>query len=352
MRRLMRRMRSERGATAVLVAILLLPLMGIMAVAVDVGAMYAERAQLQNAADAGALAAARYCAYHSDCTDAAAQAGARSAAAEVTPGNILGGDPTIEELVFGDNTVRVPTATLGMSHPFAAVLGLSQSDVRAAGTAEWDRSFERATVVPFAVGECAFDASTLDGERQRYDLDWNKYCPGGVPGVFGWLAGDTSSCLKDIGLLQFVSIVEGNGGDCGVTDQDLAQAAAQLGCDLSAFSPGSKNIQKLFYCFVGKTLLVPVYGDNSECPGTAPDGKAYCITKFAAFEMYGLHVDVRGGDVEPGGNKVDYCPSPYAPCDLPNNWGSQAFDGRFISFVTPEDDWILAPPRPIVRLIG
>ncbi len=62
MRRLMRRLRAERGATATVVAFALIPLLGAGAIAVDVGALYAERAQLQNGVDAAALAIAATCA--------------------------------------------------------------------------------------------------------------------------------------------------------------------------------------------------------------------------------------------------------------------------------------------------
>jgi Flp pilus assembly protein TadG len=58
-RRARTRLSGERGATAVVVALLLVPLLGFAAIAVDIGAVYAERARLQTAADAAALAVAR-----------------------------------------------------------------------------------------------------------------------------------------------------------------------------------------------------------------------------------------------------------------------------------------------------
>src|SRR5262249_30110205 len=56
--------RDDRGAIGVLVAILLSAgvLTGLAALVVDVGQVYAERSQLQNGADAGALAVAKSCA--------------------------------------------------------------------------------------------------------------------------------------------------------------------------------------------------------------------------------------------------------------------------------------------------
>jgi len=62
MRRL-RRDGDDRGAVAVIVTILIgAVLLGMGALVVDVGQIYAERAQLQNGADAGALAVAQGCA--------------------------------------------------------------------------------------------------------------------------------------------------------------------------------------------------------------------------------------------------------------------------------------------------
>lgn len=51
----------ERGAAGVTVAVMMLVLIGAGAMAVDVGQIYAERSQLQNGADAGALAVAKSC---------------------------------------------------------------------------------------------------------------------------------------------------------------------------------------------------------------------------------------------------------------------------------------------------
>lgn len=64
--------RDDRGAVGVLVGVLIASgvLFGMAAVVVDVGEIYAERAQLQNGADAGALAVAKGCAIGSeDCSD-------------------------------------------------------------------------------------------------------------------------------------------------------------------------------------------------------------------------------------------------------------------------------------------
>ena len=58
MRSLTRHDQDERGAVLVWVALMLVVLLGIGALVIDVGALYAERRQLQNGADAAALAVA------------------------------------------------------------------------------------------------------------------------------------------------------------------------------------------------------------------------------------------------------------------------------------------------------
>ena len=51
---------NQRGVTAILVALLLVVLVGFTALAIDIGHLVLARNELQNAADAGALAGARF----------------------------------------------------------------------------------------------------------------------------------------------------------------------------------------------------------------------------------------------------------------------------------------------------
>jgi Flp pilus assembly protein TadG len=54
------RLRDQRGVTIILVAILMFVFLGIAALAIDLSSLYVTRNELQNAADAGALAGARF----------------------------------------------------------------------------------------------------------------------------------------------------------------------------------------------------------------------------------------------------------------------------------------------------
>ena len=59
-------MRTERerdeGAVMIWVALMMVVLLGVGAIVIDIGALYAEKRQLQNGADAAALAVAQDCA--------------------------------------------------------------------------------------------------------------------------------------------------------------------------------------------------------------------------------------------------------------------------------------------------
>ena len=58
----MRRLKDERGAVAIIVAAIMVPLLICTALVVDMGSAYVRKRELQNAADAAALAIALDCA--------------------------------------------------------------------------------------------------------------------------------------------------------------------------------------------------------------------------------------------------------------------------------------------------
>ena len=64
----MLRVGTDRGAIAVIVAILMVPLLGFAAISLDLAATHAERQQLQVGADAAALAIAQDC-VRGECDD-------------------------------------------------------------------------------------------------------------------------------------------------------------------------------------------------------------------------------------------------------------------------------------------
>jgi Flp pilus assembly protein TadG len=127
--------RDESGAIAIVVAVLFAALIGCAALAVDLGYLYAERAQAQVAADAGALAAASYL---PDDMAGAQTAGREyvaqnlpNATAVVTPG--FEGNPNNVEV-----KVRLQAPTF-----FARIFGIDSAGVGASAVAQYKASSYR-----------------------------------------------------------------------------------------------------------------------------------------------------------------------------------------------------------------
>jgi len=101
-------LKDERGVTAIVVALALLLLIGFAALAIDVGHLCVARAELQNAADAGALAGARFL-YNDDATVNTGANGIAIAAAtgnqsEGVPVEVTGGDVQRGHWCFATST--------------------------------------------------------------------------------------------------------------------------------------------------------------------------------------------------------------------------------------------------------
>ncbi|KQW04794.1 hypothetical protein ASC66_13815 [Leifsonia sp. Root4] len=263
------RLRSERGASAVIVAILLVPLIGFVAIAVDVGALYWERAQLQNGADAAALAIAQDCADATGCGDSAALA------ASYTNSNANDGAANVLTPVFPNNhTVIVSDSTReagsndsAISHPFAALIGTTSTTVGASATAEWGPP-GAGPVLPLALSFCEFQESLplVPGTRMSVRTDTNKICkkdPTGadIPGGFGWIDQIPGKCEAYVNLNAVGELWLGN--DPGNSVPSLCSAKLDL--------------------IKGTTVLIPIY-DASR--GTGQNGE-YRIYAFAAFHVTG-----------------------------------------------------------------
>ena len=125
--RVTRRLGDERGAAAVVLSLLMVPMLGFAAIAVDVGALYAERARLQIAADAAAFAVAQDCA-RGACGDM------RGTAQDLVDANM--GDATAAPPVLASDPVRVTvTGSTPTEHWFAPVIGHEATQVTATARA-------------------------------------------------------------------------------------------------------------------------------------------------------------------------------------------------------------------------
>lgn len=188
---------KERGAAGVMVAVMMLVLIGAGAMAVDVGQIYAERAQLQNAADAGAMAAAQRCHKAGSCTVAQATAWAT----ELSGPNSNDGATTIDSVdlsVPHQVTVRTSTrnGTSGsgfLTQLFSSALNAPPVKVGAHATASIE-SPPGGKGFPLAFSDCSYDLTTA---APTGAIQLIKYKPGRgsctstsghvIPGGFGWL---------------------------------------------------------------------------------------------------------------------------------------------------------------------
>lgn len=265
MRWLTQRMRDERGATAVLVGILIIPLLGFAAISVDVGALYSERAQLQNGADAAALAIAQECAEDKKC-DAPSALAATFANANSNDGssNVLTPTfPNATTVIVSTSTRDGATGASALSHPFAQFIGMNSSTVRASATAEWG-SPQQSSVLPLAISYCDFAAAANNpGTRVLIRYDTNKACKGPsgspIPGGFGWLD---------------------RGGKTCQTTVDLANNRVQSEAGNSY--PGSCD--SVMATLDETTIVIPIYNGAQSATGTP---KWYNLYGFAAFHITG-----------------------------------------------------------------
>jgi hypothetical protein len=159
------RMKDEDGAVAVVVAILLVLMLGIGAFVVDVGNLYWERRQLQNAADAGALAAAQEIVEGGTITQAR-----NVARAYADANNGRGAFVRSDEFIATDESVTVTArtgseATEGeLRSILAGVLGVESYATAARARVEWSGNVGGGQSIPIAICNRAYEYwTTLRG---------------------------------------------------------------------------------------------------------------------------------------------------------------------------------------------
>lgn len=257
------RMSNERGGVSVIVAVALVALLGFAAIVIDVGALYAERAELQSGSDAAALAIAQDCAVGAcGVPSATAQTFANSNAKDNAANVDMPTFPTPTSV-----RVRATTRDSGgagsLALMFAPVLGINEETVSATSTATWGSPAGGPAVLPLAFAPCVFD---LDGGIQVIETHGSGASPctstspsgATLPGGFSWLGGSTGSCEVQV--------------DINTTVPSSTGASMPSGCS-SVLVPS----------LVGETILLPLYDDKS---GTGA-GASYHIYGWAAFTIHG-----------------------------------------------------------------
>ncbi|WP_445442970.1 pilus assembly protein TadG-related protein [Clavibacter sp. km1a] len=301
-------LRDERGAVGVIVAVAMVALCGFAAVSIDVGALYVERAQLQNGADAAALAIAQDCADGS-CVDTTATARAFANA------NSGDGAANVAVPTLGANFVEVTTSTResdgtgALALTFAPVLGIDSQAVAATATARWGSPLTGPAALGMTFAPCVFQ---LDGAIQVISMHGDSggvscasTSPSGkvLPGGFGW--------LKD------------TAGDCQarVTAGTTATVSGSTGVSLP---PGCAA---LLTRMADEVILLPVYSDL----GGTGTSAYYQISGWAAFRLLGWNF--------PG---YTYNSQSYVGAHCKGT--CKGIIGRFVSFVSLDDRFSVGGP--------
>lgn len=244
----MRRLSDERGAVALVVALLLVPLLGFAALAVDTAALYVARTQLHNASDAAALAVAADCA-RGTCGDVSRTAS--SLAAANRPGDAA---PQTSTEVSG-SAVTVTTGS-SITPVFAGVLGVGPSTVQASTTVRWSPLTSATTPLPVALSVCERPGPAgvpADTAPHAVRISGSQTCEGPagtVPSGFSVLA--TGSCSARAVVGDSLPVVD-----------DVPP-----GCDVDSLRP-----------LLGTVVPVPVF-DQRTGTGSGSSVRVVGITGF------------------------------------------------------------------------
>ena len=279
------RLRDERGATSVVVALLMVPLLGFGAISVDVAASYSQELQLQNGADAAAHAIARDCVLDpSQCT-----ATKRTPTAQEMTNANRGVDAATATVTFPTST-SVKVRTTGVrNHWFAPVLGHDSSNIATESTATWEAPTEGIPELPLAISWCAFTLQTVGGMlptgtiSRTIHFTESPALPGSTSvsscnaptgyrplGGFDWLKVNSGTC-RARGPVKVGDVVWSNHYDNNNEGGDYRRPRSCSTSDVA-------KIQD-------KTILLPIW----DAHGTSSGYRFYRVYGFAAFRVTGYY---------------------------------------------------------------
>jgi len=321
MRSLTTRLRQpddDQGMVLLWVALTITVLLGMGALTIDLGALYLEKRQLQNGADAAALAIAFNCAKGSSCgsvmtiANTLADANSKDNASAVPkvcgvgPGLSASGCTTPSGLTSGSNWVQVFTSTEtssgGTKVPMvlAPLIGAaSGKTVKANATAQWGGLKSVRVSASLALSACEFVklGGRLDGSAFPsgntviyFHVFGDPNEPGvgsctpstsgvPVPGGFGWLR--SNSCKPNLTVNAWANADTGNNvpNGCNPTSWVGNEITLALYDDTRGTGNGAQYHIVGFVSF--KVSAVKFGGNNNspqnfQCP-MAPGNSGTCI---------------------------------------------------------------------------
>ncbi|MEO5313337.1 pilus assembly protein TadG-related protein [Pseudarthrobacter sp. CC12] len=329
MRRLNRTSENERGATAVMVAVMMVMLLSFGAIAVDVGGMYAEKSVVQNGADAAALAVAQKCSKNKDdpaCVTGSALSGTLANAN--AKDNLTNVASTVVNKPAGKVTVTTnaqDTSGVHFSTFFARIFGTNTTNISAVAEAKWGGA-KAGDIFPIAFSECEVDLSTSgDGALQfllshgtgagKKDTCHSTASGLEIPGGFGWLVTGGSCTVKVDLASPWVASNTGNNPEagCGSILQDWKDKLIA----------GKKVV-----------ALLPVFDQTS---GTGA-GSKFHLRAFAA-------IDIAGWDLA-NQDPFHYMPASAQAFKDAGGWKSSDLGivGKFVRYVSLDEEFDVGGP--------
>ncbi|GAA1342648.1 pilus assembly protein TadG-related protein [Arthrobacter roseus] len=327
----------ERGGISVITALLMVVLLAFAALAIDVGVLYSERAQLQSGADAAAIGIAQKCAENEEDDDCSEITSGSSLAKILADANALDNVSNVSNVELNEDAGKV-TVTTGaedidgahkVSLFFANIFGMADAEVGAQASAAWGSPIAGVTSFPLTFSVCQWQ-DQLDEDLQILVTHGKKagstcdYGSSGsvVPGNFGWLD-QTDGCGAQVNLKN-----PRTGGNPGNNPP--------AGCDdilnswIAAYNAGEPAIG-----------LFPIF---DEVTGKGENTK-FNVIGFAAFEIHGWKF--KGGTDAPLNFNTTSLPK-----DCTDS--CRGVIGKFVKMVSLDSDFEIGPPDDfgisIVRL--
>jgi Flp pilus assembly protein TadG len=286
----MQRVKGERGAVGVVVAMLMVPIMGFAAVSIDAAALWNQQLQLQTGADAGALAIAH------DCAIGACGTPSQTAQTMATQ-NMNSDAATATVIALSSSQVTVRNTGI-RNYWFAPVLGFESSTITTQATATWGAPIGGTAVLPLAFSYCEFLAQTgglLPSTTTQRLILFTKSsgvpgCTGPsnnvIPGGFGWLTVNSGSCHTTSAINGLLASDPGNSVPSSCSSSDLVAVQGKtvlLPIFDQALWSGSNGTYRV-YGYAAFTITGYFFGGqnvwNQPCNGNERCIKGY-FTKFA-----------------------------------------------------------------------
>ncbi len=365
----------ERGATTVIVGMLMTAMLAAVGIGVDTGSMTYQRSRAQHAADAAVSAIAHDCA---DGKVTCTAAGAQSTADYFVTQNAGSGTATIPGTVNTSSSSVTVNVAKTVNTGFFGMLGIKSKIVRASATASYaGHPTEGTSVLPMAVPYCMYknnlppSTTPLLLRSDVVSVVFNVIVQGGVVGrlitnLLGDLLGVTEACTSSTGLNLkmlrgpiWLSGLEGavNGvfnWNSSICNMHLGTLTGFLGSTISAVIP-SNCMNKLGTTIQrGQIVLLPIYEPSISlpqlglemdacllgiCSAKIPPRIGVKVLGFAPFKITGWNYS---GNSQPDPNapacaSIDLLTHPSASI------GCNGIQGYFVKSYSKDPDFLYSP---------